>query len=63
VDPEAFAADFAQHVNRLIADPELASMMGRAGRRRAIEDFGWPSIGEETVSVYRSVTAAADQHG
>jgi starch synthase len=63
VDPQAFAADFAQRVNRLIADPELASMMGRAGRRRAIEDFGWPAIGEETVSVYRGVTAAGHQHG
>ena len=31
VDPDAFAADFAQRVNRLIADPELATMMGRAG--------------------------------
>jgi alpha-maltose-1-phosphate synthase len=63
VDPEAFAADFAERVNRLIADPELASMMGKAGRRRAIEHFGWPTIGEETLSVYRGALAAARQIG
>jgi starch synthase len=63
VDPDAFAADFAQRVNRLIADPELAAMMGRAGRRRAIEHFGWPTIGEETVSVYQDATVPARQLG
>jgi alpha-maltose-1-phosphate synthase len=63
VDPEAFAADFAERVNRLIADPELASMMGRAGRRRVIEHFGWPAIGEQTVSLYSEVTAAGRQLG
>lgn len=63
VDPETFAADFAQRVNRLIADPKLASTMGQAGRRRAIEHFGWPTIGEETVSVYRGALAAARQIG
>ena len=63
VDPQAFTAEFAQRVNRLIADPELAAMMGRAGRRRVIEHFGWPAIGEQTVSVYREATAAAHQLG
>jgi starch synthase len=57
VDPEAFAAAFAQRVNQLIADPELAGQMGRAGRRRAIERFSWPAIAEETVEVYGEVIA------
>jgi glycosyltransferase involved in cell wall biosynthesis len=26
--------------------------MGRAGRRRAVEQFGWPAIARETVDVY-----------
>jgi alpha-maltose-1-phosphate synthase len=52
VDPDAFATAFAQRVNKLIADPELARRMGQAGRRRAIESFGWPSIARETVAVY-----------
>ena len=52
VDPEAFAAAFAERVNRLIADPERAAAMGRAGRRRAMEHFGWPTIAGETISIY-----------
>ncbi|HEX4008570.1 MAG TPA: glycogen synthase [Solirubrobacteraceae bacterium] len=56
IDPPAFAAAFAQRVNRLIADPELATMMGRAGRRRAIEHFAWPAIAAQTVTVYESVS-------
>ena len=57
IDPPAFAAAFAQRVNRLIADPELAAMMGRAGRRRAIEHFGWPAIASETIAVYQRAAA------
>ena len=59
VDPDAFAAAFAHRVNRLITDPQLATSMGRAGRRRAIERFGWPAIGDETVAVYRSTLRRA----
>jgi alpha-maltose-1-phosphate synthase len=51
-DPEGFAADFAAAVNELIADPDRAERMGRAGRRRAVEQFGWPAIARETVDVY-----------
>jgi alpha-maltose-1-phosphate synthase len=51
-DPEGFAADFAAAVNELIADPALAERMGEAGRRRAVEQFGWPAIARETVDVY-----------
>ena len=52
VDPDAFAAGFADRVNTLIADPELAAEMGRAGRRRAIDDFSWSAIAQQTVGVY-----------
>jgi starch synthase len=58
VDPDAFAAAFAERVNRLTADPELANELGRAGRRRAIEHFGWPAIAQETVAVYEQLIAA-----
>jgi starch synthase len=58
IDPEAFAAAFAERVNQLIAAPTLAAEMGRAGRRRAIEHFGWPAIGDETVSLYRQVATS-----
>jgi starch synthase len=52
-DPEAFTQTFAARVNQLIADPELAAAFGQAGRRRAIEHFGWPAIAERTIAVYR----------
>jgi alpha-maltose-1-phosphate synthase len=56
IDPDAFARAFAERVNRLIADPELAQMMGQAGRRRVIEHFAWPAIADQTLGVYRSLT-------
>jgi starch synthase len=59
VDPAAFAAAFAERVNRLIADPKLAAQMGQAGRRRAVRHFSWSAIAEETVAVYRKVASAS----
>ena len=55
VDPERFVADFAAAMNELIADPARAKAMGLAGRRRAVEQFSWSRIAEDTLSVYRSV--------
>jgi alpha-maltose-1-phosphate synthase len=54
-DPVAFVAGLASRVNELLADPERAAEMGRAGRARAVSAFAWPSIASETVSVYRSL--------
>jgi starch synthase len=55
-DPARFAADFAAAVNTLLADPARAERMGKAGRRRAVERFGWPAIARETVDVYERLT-------
>lgn len=55
VDAERFAADIADRVNELVRDPDRASEMGRAGRRRAIEHFSWRTIAEQTVELYRSL--------
>jgi alpha-maltose-1-phosphate synthase len=57
IDPEGFAAGFATRVNRLLADPALAREMGRAGRRRAIAEFNWRAIAEQTVEVYEYAAA------
>jgi len=51
-DPEAFAQAFAERVNRLLADPELATAMARAGRERATEQFSWKAVAADTVRVY-----------
>jgi starch synthase len=54
-DPAGFARDFAERVNRLIADPAEAERFGRAGRERAVAEFSWRAIAERVVEVYRSV--------
>jgi len=54
-DPERFAADLAERVNALLADPERARAMGAAGRTRAIEHFSWESIAHRTVELYESL--------
>jgi alpha-maltose-1-phosphate synthase len=55
-DPGRFAADFAERVNAVVADPDRAAAMGRAGRARAIEHFAWPAIAGQTSELYRSLT-------
>ena len=57
IDPPRFAAEFAEQVNRLLADPALAAEMGRAGRRRAIEQFNWHGIAQQTLDVYEFAAA------
>jgi starch synthase len=57
-DPAAFAAAIAERVNALLADPPRAAEMGRAGRERAVRDFAWPAIAEQTVAVYRRLAEA-----
>ncbi|MEV4097373.1 glycogen synthase [Streptosporangium saharense] len=54
-DPERFAADVAERVNRLLADPALAAELGAAGRARAVEHFSWARIAERTMDLYRSL--------
>lgn len=55
LDPDRYVADFAEALTSLVTDPDRAATMGRAGRRRAVESFGWPAIAERTMEVYRSV--------
>ncbi|HEY9412313.1 MAG TPA: glycogen synthase [Jiangellaceae bacterium] len=54
-EPEGFEAGLAEAMTRLVADPQTARRMGRAGRERAMADFAWPAIAERTVEIYRSL--------
>jgi starch synthase len=51
-DPARFVADLASRVGALIADPDRAAAMGKAGRRRTIDFFSWPRIAERTRDLY-----------
>jgi starch synthase len=51
-DPVRFARDFAERVNRLLADPAEARAMGAAGRERAVTEFGWRRIAERVGALY-----------
>ncbi len=57
----AFEADFAARINALTAAPDQAAAMGRAGRRRCVEEFSWAKIAGETVEVYRCALQAHGQ--
>ncbi|HRA04065.1 MAG TPA: glycogen synthase [Arachnia sp.] len=54
----AFESDFAEKVNRLTRDPELAERFGLAGRQRCIDEFSWAKIAQETVAVYERAIGA-----
>jgi starch synthase len=52
-----FENSFAEAVNAMAADPSRAHAMGKAGRERAVTDFGWAAIAEQTMEVYRAAGA------
>jgi alpha-maltose-1-phosphate synthase len=54
-DRVRFARDIAERVNALLADPERAAAMGRAGRRRVLEHFTWGAAARRTVEIYKSL--------
>ena len=57
LDPDQYVADFAAALIDVVADPDRAAAMGRAGRQRAIDAFSWGAIADRTVAVYESVLA------
>jgi len=56
-DPIGFRAALAQAVNELVADPEKAKRYGQAGRQRCVEYFSWAHVAEQTLEIYRKVSA------
>jgi len=59
-DPERFARDLAQAINRLMQDPALASAMGQAGRRRAEEVYSWSAVAQKVRDLYLRVTSTVE---
>ena len=56
-DPSGFEMRLADTVNTLVADPERAERFGRAGRQRCIDEFSWAQIAQQTLEIYRKVSA------
>lgn len=54
-DVEAFTSALAARVDELLSDPALAAKMGKAGRERVLQDFGWPAIAAKTMELYESL--------
>ena len=53
----ASLTDFAEKINRVTRDEQLAGRFGLAGRQRCIEEFSWAKIAAETVAVYEKAIA------
>ena len=54
-DPEGFERAFAEAVDAVALDPARAGAMGRSGRARAVQEFAWAAIAEQTVGLYESL--------
>ena len=52
---ESFTTTLAARVDELLSDPGLAARMGKAGRSRVLQHFGWPAIAARTVELYDSL--------
>jgi alpha-maltose-1-phosphate synthase len=55
INPEKFARNIAERVDRLMGDPELRERFGKAGRKRVEENFSWAAIGEKTKALYETL--------
>ncbi len=58
-DPGRFERDLAAAIDELMADEARRRAMGVAGRRRAVERFGWDAIARQTVELYERVVGAS----
>lgn len=54
-DREIFESNFAAAINQVMSDLSLANKLGKAGRIRTVEDFGWDKVATSTVDLYRSL--------
>ena len=53
--PPADPTALANALNRVLADPEMACRMGKAGRERVVLHFSWSSIAEKTLALYEEL--------
>jgi len=56
--PEKFVSALARRIEAVLGNPDLAARMGKAGRARAVTNFGWPAIARQTVELYDGLLSA-----
>ena len=49
----------ADALNALIREPDRATAMGQAGRKRVVAEFGWAAIAAQTAALYAELVAGA----
>jgi alpha-maltose-1-phosphate synthase len=54
-NPQQYAVDLAEAINRLVRDPHRRADMGAAARVRVEAQFSWRSIAAQTLKLYREV--------
>ncbi len=54
-DSQTFEANLVKALNQVLEDGDLAHRMGKSGRSRAISEFGWDKVADQTLNLYRSV--------
>ncbi|MEU0224730.1 glycogen synthase [Streptomyces sp. NPDC006284] len=54
-----FEAGLARALDSVLGDPEGARRMGEAGRRRAVDEFGWDAVARRTVRLYEEILKQA----
>ena len=57
-----FEKTFADKINQITRDRELAEKMGKAGRQRCIDEFSWEKIAQETVQVYEAAIRTHEEN-
>ena len=57
-DGAALEIALAQRISTLMDNPEKLANYGALGRKRAVEEFGWEAIADQTEALYRSVISS-----
>ena len=60
-DGPAFESRFARKLQALLDDPAKLARYGHAGRERAVSEFAWDAIADQTIELYKTVLSSRAQ--
>jgi starch synthase len=58
-DPDRLADELARGIEQLVADPSRSERMGRRGRQRVIDRYGWDKVAARVYEIYEGVLEEA----